>query len=190
MTTAGLLLAAGAGSRLGRPKASLEWHGRTLAQHGVAALAEGGCSPVLVVLGAVLLDVPGAVVVVAADWAAGMSATLRAGLAALPAAVESVVVALADQPLITAAAVARLVAADGPAAVATYGGRQRNPVRLARQVWADVGASATGDSGARDWLRTHAGLVTEVVCDDVASPDDIDTEADYARLIRLSSPVA
>ena len=183
-STAGLLLAAGSGSRFGSPKALVVLEGQTLAERGVAMLAAAGCHPVVVVVGAqaerVSAVVPGTVV--CPQWETGMGASLRTGLASLPAAASAVVVALADQPLVTTVAVQRLMAAGGAAAVATYGGKSRNPVLLARSTWEGVAELAVGDTGARPWLRAHPELVTEVPCDDVASPFDIDTPDDLAAL--------
>lgn len=187
MTIAGLLLAAGEGRRLGRPKALVEVDGQRLVDRAVATLAEGGCAPVVVVLGAAVGDVPGARVVENPDWATGMGSSLRSGLAALPESVEAVVVALVDQPGVGPGAVARLREAyvgGAEAAVATYAGRPRNPVLLGRAVWDEVAALATGDTGARAWLRVHPDRVTSVPCDDVATPDDIDTADDLAAWTR------
>lgn len=184
---AGLLLAAGEGSRLGRPKATLELDGERLVDRGVRMLRDAGCSPVLVVAGAEPVEVIGAVVVPNAGWRAGMGSSLRAGLAALPPDCPAVVVALVDQPLVTAAAVRRLIAAyrDGAEiAVATYGGAPRNPVLLGARHFAAAAESAVGDRGARDYLRAHPGLFTRVPCDDVAAPDDIDTPEDLAAFDR------
>ena len=115
-----------------------------------------------------------------------MGSSLRAALHVLTDAdVGAVVVALADQPLIGAEAVARLIAAyrDGATvAVAAYDGQARNPVLLAREHWAEVIATATGDQGARTFLRARPDLVTLVECGDTGRPDDIDTPADLARI--------
>ena len=188
----GLLLAAGAGRRMGRPKALVELDGEPLVRRGVRLLDDGGCDPVVVVVGAASERVrplcDGAQVVEASDWATGMGASLRAGLAA--AVGEACVVALVDQPGVTAAAVDRLRAAHregAVAAVATYAGRPRNPVLLDRSVWADVAAAAAGDEGARPWLRTHAELVVQVDCTDVGTPDDLDTPQDLAALAALAA---
>ncbi|MDH2428633.1 nucleotidyltransferase family protein [Sphaerisporangium sp. TRM90804] len=181
---AGLLLAAGAGARLGTPKAAVELGGEPLAARGVRLLREGGCHPVVVVLGAVTVEVHGAVVVRNPDWATGMGSSLRAGLDALPLSAHAVVVALVDQPLITAEAVRRLVAAreaGAAVAVATYGGAPRNPVLIGREHFGEVGRLAAGDVGARPFLRAHPELVTGVPCDDVGDPADIDTPGDLAR---------
>lgn len=181
VSPAGLLLAAGAGRRLGRPKATLELDGERLVDRGVRTLRDGGCSPVLVVAGAAQIEVIGAVVVPNPDWRDGMGSSLRAGLAALPPACPAVVIALVDQPLVTPAAVARLIAAyraGAEIAAATYGGARRNPVLLRAEHFAGVAEAATGDQGARGYLRAHTDLITPVPCDDIAAPDDIDTPDD------------
>ncbi|MFC7330279.1 nucleotidyltransferase family protein [Marinactinospora rubrisoli] len=185
---AGLLLAAGEGTRLGRPKALVKLGGERLVDRGVRTLREGGCAPVYVVTGAADITVEDAVEVHNPDWTSGMGSSLRVGLEALPEPVDAVVVALADQPLVTPAAVERLVDAyrDGArAAVATYAGNLRNPVLLGREHWPSVQALAQGDVGARPFLSAYSHLVTTVACDDVARPDDIDTPEDLARLSRL-----
>jgi nicotine blue oxidoreductase len=187
---AGLLLAAGAGTRFGGPKALVELDGRTLVERGAQLLAEGGCDPVVVVLGAAAGQVRDAVplpdAVVAPDWESGMGASLRAGLEELERRdVDACVVALADQPLVGPEAVARLLAAHAggaQAAVATYDGRPRNPVLLDRSTWAEVAAAATGDAGARHWLRAHPDRVEGVPCDGTGTPYDIDTPEDLAHL--------
>jgi nicotine blue oxidoreductase len=96
-----------------------------------------------------------------------------------------VVVALVDQPFVTSEAVRRLIRAyrrGATVAVATYADQPRNPVLLARSTWPGVTALATGDVGARPYLRAHPELVTRVPCDDVGSPDDVDTPEDLATL--------
>lgn len=182
---AGLLLAAGSGSRLGRPKALVEVGGERLVDRGVRVLHEGGCHPIVVVLGAATAQVCGALTVRNPDWRSGMGSSLRAGLAALPAESGHVVIALVDQPRVGPQAVRRLVEAaraGAAVAVATYGGAPRNPVLIARAHFAEVAALAVGDVGARPFLRAHPGLVTPVPCDDVGDPADIDTPEDLAEL--------
>ena len=182
---AGVLLAAGRGSRLGTPKALVELGGRRLVDRGVDLLRDGGAAPVLVVLGAVGADVPGAVAVHNPDWRAGMGSSLAAGLRALPGECAAAVIALVDQPLVGAGAVARLIAAylaGAEIAIATYHGQARNPLLLARRHWAGVLDAAVGDAGARPYLRAHPDLVTWVECTDTGSPDDVDTADDLARV--------
>ena len=190
-SVAGLLLAAGAGRRLGQPKALVELDGRPLVDRGITLLRDAGCTPVHVVLGAAYDQVvaaaalDGATVVHNRDWRSGMGSSLRAGLASLPPHVGAVVVALVDQPRVTGEAVRRLIRAyrsGATVAVATYDDQPRNPVLLARPTWAAVAEVAHGDVGAKPFLRAHPDLVTRVPCDDVGSPEDIDTPDDLAAL--------
>jgi len=186
-TVAGVLLAAGEGSRFGRPKALVEVSGRTLAERGADLLRSGGADPILIVTGAVPVGLPGTLAVDNPDWRTGMGSSLRAALRALTGLpdVSAVVVALADQPLVGPDAVARLIAAyraGASVAVAAYDGQPRNPVLLAREHWPEVIAMAAGDTGARAFLRARSDLVTLVECGDTGRPDDIDTPADLARV--------
>ena len=182
---AGVLLAAGGGSRLGTPKAVVELGGRRLADRGADLLRDGGAEPVIVVLGAARVDVPGVLAVHNPDWATGMGSSLAAGLRAVPEDCAAAVIALADQPLIGPGVVRRLIAAYRAGAevvAAAYDGKPRNPVLLARRHWPEVLATAVGDAGARPFLRAHPELVTAVECGDIGSPDDLDTPGDLARL--------
>jgi nicotine blue oxidoreductase len=187
---AGVLLAAGSGSRLGQPKALVMLAGESLAARGIALLRAGGTDPVVVVTGAAeLADPPHDVVCVHnPDWPSGMGSSLAAGLAAVPSGSNAAVVALADQPLVGPESVRRLIAAHqagASVAVACYDGRPRNPVLISRQHFAEVVALAAGDVGARPFLRAHPDLVTSVECADTGRPDDIDSLADLARVQEL-----
>jgi CTP:molybdopterin cytidylyltransferase MocA len=185
---AGILLAAGAGSRLGRPKALIDVGGRSLADRGVALLRAGGAAPVIVVTGATAVDLAGVITVHNPRWAAGMGSSLAVGLETVPDQCSAAVVALVDQPLVGAQAVRRLIAAHtagASVAVAAYAGQPRNPVLLGREHWPQVVALAAGDSGARQFLRAHPDLITLVECGDTGRPDDIDTSADLDRIAGL-----
>jgi nicotine blue oxidoreductase len=182
-----VLLAAGEGSRFGRPKALVELDGLTLAERGVNLLRAGGANPILVVTGAAQVELSGIETVFNEEWRTGMGSSLRAALNALADApdVSAVVVALADQPLVGAGAIARLIDAyrgGASVAVACYEGNPRNPVLLPREHWPEVIASATGDQGARAFLRARPDLVTLIECGDTGRPDDIDTAADLERV--------
>ena len=189
---AGLLLAAGEGKRLGTPKALVEVDGELLVDRAARMLAAGGCSPVVVVLGARAGEVTAraqladAVVVVNDDWSQGMGSSLRVGLAVLAdLGADRAVVSVVDQPRVGSDVVRRLVSlpSGAPALAAAYDGRQGNPVRLDASVWADVAAAAEGDVGARAWMRAHPHSVEVVACDDLGVDDDIDTAEDLARLV-------
>jgi Uncharacterized MobA-related protein len=190
---AGLLLAAGGGRRLGgRPKALLPHRGRPLVEHAIGVLRAGGCARVHVVLGARAEDVrdqaslAGCVLVDNPRWEEGMGSSLRAGLDSLAdSGARAALVSLVDQPGIGREAVARVLAAyDSPLtlAAAAYGGERGHPVLFGAGHWAGIAATATGDRGARAYLRAHEDTVTLVECGDVAKAYDIDTEADLIHL--------
>lgn len=185
--TAGLVLAAGQGTRMGRPKALVEHPaGGTLLEHALSVLREGGCDVVVAVVGAggaqvAELAAGADVVVEAQDWAHGQAASLRAGLDALARLhAQRVVVHLVDLPDVTGAVVRRVLAASpaGPQALAraTYRGVPGHPVVLGRDHWPEVMRSATGDRGARAYLAEHDHLAVE--CGDLAGGLDVDTPAD------------
>ncbi len=173
--TVGVLLAAGAGSRFGRPKvlaADGDWLRRA-----VEALAVGGCDDVVVVLGATVLDVPApARPVVAERWADGISASVRAGLAAARGAGRAVL-HVVDTPDVGADVVSRVLAAADTApaglARACFYGRPGHPVVVGAAHWPALVASMRGDRGARDFLAARPDVV-RVECGDLAGGEDID----------------
>lgn len=173
----GLLLAAGAGRRMGRPKALVD----TWLVDAIATLREGGCARVTVVLGAAadearpLLEGYDVEVVLADDWAEGMGASLRTGLRSLPDDATAVLVTLVDLPDVGADVVHRMLDRPDSAdtlARATYDGTPGHPVLLGRDHWAGVIESATGDRGARSYLGRHEVALVE--CGDLASGRDVD----------------
>src|SRR5215469_5729744 len=187
---AGVLLAAGSGSRLGQPKALVMVAGQSLAVRGVALLRAGGADPVIVVTGAAeLADLVDDVLCVHnPDWPTGMGSSLATGLAVVPPGCDAAVVALADQPLVGPESVRRLIAAyqaGASVAVACYDGQPRNPVLISREHWPEVVALAAGDVGARPFLRAHPDLVSRIECADTGRPDDIDSPEDLARVEEL-----
>ncbi|MEV7694507.1 NTP transferase domain-containing protein [Microbacterium sp. NPDC089189] len=177
---AGLVLAAGAGTRFGGPKALARTsEGQPWSARLTQTLRAGGCGRVLVTLGAereaaALLLPDEAQPVAVEDWRVGVSASLRAGLAAARrAGAECVLVVTVDIPDVPVAAVERLAALAGPdaAAQATYGGRPGHPVILGRARWDEVAASLAADRGAGAYLRAHG---TDIECGDLWSGVDID----------------
>ncbi len=195
--TAGIVLAAGGGRRLGgRPKALLPYGGGLLVERAVRVLREGGCAPVHVVLGAAAGQVrerarlEGCVLVDNPRWEQGMGGSLRAGLTSLAeGGSAAAVVTLVDQPWVGPLAVRRVLAGASLAAdprsalaAATYDGCRGHPVLLGAAHWTGVMTTATGDRGARAYLVTHEREVTLVECGDVSSPRDIDSPEDLGLL--------
>src|SRR3954452_21830924 len=186
--TTAVLLAAGAGTRLGRgAKALLPFRGRTLVEVLAGVLLDGGCRDVVVVLGADAAKVRAAAdlrrytVVENPDWTSGMGGSVRTGITAAPAG-DNVLMALVDQPGLTPELVSRLVAAHRPGRVtaAAYQDPDErlgrgHPLLLDASLRAGAAASATGDAGARLFLRAHPDLVDLVDCSDLAGGEDLDT---------------
>ena len=171
---AGLVLAAGEGRRFGGPKAPFVYEGERLVDRSVRVLREGGCDPIVVVLGAWLGEVPGSAIVVNDNWASGMGSSLREGLASLPDELDAVLVTLVDLPGLTGAAISALIegAHDDSLVAAQFDGKRANPVVLGRKHWAGVADSAVGDQGARVYLAQHD--VRLVPLDALANGDDLD----------------
>jgi CTP:molybdopterin cytidylyltransferase MocA len=186
-----ILLAAGAGSRFGGGKLLAPYRGRPLIEASLSNLEGTPVDETVVVVGEdakrlrEVCERSGARVVENLDWAEGISTSVLAGLRELGAQAQAAVVLLADQPLVGAGAVERLVAAfeaGARIAVATYGGRQRNPVLFSREVWPLLMIELSGDEGARSFLRRHPELVRLVPCDGMGDPADVDTAEDLRRL--------
>jgi CTP:molybdopterin cytidylyltransferase MocA len=187
---AGLILAAGAGTRFGEESKLLApLDGRPLVEFAIRAQCEAeAIERVVVVLGAhadeVLerVDFDRAQPVVCDDWSTGQAASLRCGLRALDAA-DKVIVTLGDAPLVTAAVVSRFI--DEPGGTrALYDGRPGHPVVLeAEQIRAL--ATLTGDRGARDILRGGPTIECGELCSgrDVDTPDDLEAIRDEARAV-------
>lgn len=186
---AAVLLAAGAGSRFTGPghKLLAPFRGSTVFGTSLAAVSSAGFDVVIVVTGAAdLSDEPGLrapgtgstrVETVHNDhWAAGQSGSLHRALErARELGFGCVVVGLADQPMVTTSAWRMVAEASAtPIAVATYDGRRGNPVRLHESIWDRL--PRTGDIGARDLIRLHPELVSQVACE--GSEADIDTHED------------
>jgi molybdenum cofactor cytidylyltransferase len=185
------VLAAGASSRLGRPKQLLDLAGRPLLQHVLEAASAGRLDQIVVVLGHAAGEIAAKVhlpahagIVVNPDFELGQSTSLRAGLEAATDDCRAAVVLLGDQPGVRPDAIRAVAEAwrrgAGPVVQASYGGRITHPTLLDRSVWAAVRA-ASGDEGARTVLAQHPDWLATVEVGGTA-PDDIDTEGDYDRV--------
>ena len=185
-----VILAAGGSSRMGEPKQLLDFQGRSLLHRAAATALEGGCGPVVVVVGAgeerMRAELAGLPVRIVRneDWSEGLSTSVKAGLAALEGDVEAVIFVPCDQPGVDAGVLNGLLAARERSGrgivVSGYGGAWGAPMLLAAGYWAEV-RELTGDRGAQKVAYAHAD---EVEC--VPFPDgtfDIDTPADYEAFI-------
>jgi molybdenum cofactor cytidylyltransferase len=180
-----VILAAGAGSRFLAPDGShklvASWRGRPVVSWAVDAAIAASLARTWIVTGAVSLAgiiAPDAEILFNPDWAQGQATSLQVAVAAArEAGLDAIVIGLGDQPGVTPSAWRLVAAADAPVAVATYGGRRRNPVRLGREVWDLLPSS--GDEGARVLIRSRPELVKEVACR--GRPGDIDTVEDLDR---------
>jgi nicotine blue oxidoreductase len=186
--TTAVLLAAGAGTRLGLgPKALLRFRGRTLVEELADVLLAGGCREVVTVLGADVETVRAATdlsrhrVIKNPDWATGMGSSFRAGVtAAAPG--DHVLIALVDQPGLTAGTVARLLASHraGRVTAAAYRGpegelQRGHPLLLDSSLRAEAAETATGDAGARYFLQAHPELIDLIDCSDLSGGEDLDS---------------
>jgi molybdenum cofactor cytidylyltransferase len=181
---AGLVLAAGEGSRFGEAsKLVADLHGRPVLECAVAAqIAVAALERVVVVLGAAADELLAAVsfgraeTVLCDEWAQGQAASLRCGVAALAEA-DRVVVTLGDQPLMRAELVARF-AREEPPARAVYSGRPGHPAVLGREQLR-AAPRLRGDRGARDLLRGSR----EIDCSDYPHAGrDVDTRRDLQAI--------
>jgi len=179
----GIVLAAGSGTRMGRPKAEVTVDGARLLDRAVVAAREGGCERVLAVVREGT-SVSEAQVIVNPDPDRGMRSSLALGVAAVaegdppPAALA---VLLVDTPGIGADAVRAVVSRwrPGRICVGTYHGRRAHPTVMAPQLWQDALAVAGPDEGARQYLTGHPELVDEVPVP--GDPADLDTPEDLRQ---------
>jgi len=196
MEITGLVLAAGAGTRAGGPKALRDgW-----IEHACETLLAGGCGNVIVVLGAATeAPVPAdsrVSSVVAPDWEHGMSRSIVAGLKAVmaravpgsvpgsqpgyvstsrPGENDGVLISLVDLPTLPSPVVARVLEGRGALRQAVFEGRPGHPVYIGAAHWQAIAESVSGDSGARAYLVAHG--VTEIECGDLWDGLDLDGPA-------------
>lgn len=182
---AGIVLAAGRSSRMGANKLLESVNGKPMVRAAVEAAVHGNLSPVIVVTGhepnkvASMLGGLDTVFAHNPNFAAGLSTSLAAGIAAVPEAWEAACVLLADMPGVTADHVKRLVAAFDPGAhvaicVPVYKGRRGNPVLFAQRFFPAM-MSLQGDVGARRIVKENAAAVREVEMPDAGVLADVDT---------------
>lgn len=183
---AGVILAAGGSSRLGEPKQLIEWRGHSLIWHAVRATQ--ALNPVAVVIGEGAKDIRRALrkeqvdIIENADWEAGQSSSVRAGLESIAEGTEAVVFLLADMPFVNSELVSALVQRYrqtlAPLVATWAGGRRANPVLFDRETYSDLQA-LEGDQGGRAIFRRFE---REFVEWDDAVLQDVDTPEDLERL--------
>jgi molybdenum cofactor cytidylyltransferase len=195
-SVSGVILAAGASRRLGRPKQLLAYHGRPLLDHVVRNALSSSLGEIIVVLGAergrirVLLDLSKVHVVENVHFAEGQSTSVVAALDFVDPDAAGVLLLLGDQPGVTADVISAVVEAfDGdPQAIVmpSWQGTPSNPVLFGRSYFKEL-RQLTGDEGARAIVMRNRNRVRLVPIDRPA-PQDVDTEADYERLIESAMP--
>ncbi|NDH19015.1 MAG: nucleotidyltransferase family protein [Actinobacteria bacterium] len=158
---AGVVLAAGSGSRFGEPKAPLEVDGERLVDRSVRVLREGGCDPIFVILGAWEGSVDDALVIVNHGWEEGMGSSLRLALQTVTDSSEAdyALITLVDLPGLTSESVQRVAAADSGIAVATFDGERGHPVRIPREHFRELIDTVGGDEGARSFVSQRDDVI-------------------------------
>jgi CTP:molybdopterin cytidylyltransferase MocA len=192
-----VVLAAGGSRRLGRAKQLVEIDGETMVRRAARMALETGPAQGLIVVGAGADAVWRAVADLAltrvdcADWATGLSATIRAAVRALDAGVDAALLVLCDQPALEAAHLRKLVqlwrADPGRAVASSYAGTLGVPAVLPRSWFASLGA-LTGDRGARELLRDRSADVGLVPAAALARDVDLYSDLDALRRMRQQEP--
>ena len=190
---AAVLTAAGLSSRMGRLKPLLRWRGATLVEHQVSVLLEGGASEVVVVLGHRSEEVipyaerAGASYVVNERYEEGRTSSIKAGLAAVPAQTEDVVLLGVDQPR-TGQIVRRVVDAHiGAGALLTsprFEGRGGHPLMFSTRLMPELRLISERNQGLREVLERHRAEITEVHFDDPMVRLDVNTPEAYEAAYR------
>jgi len=192
---AGIVLAAGASTRLGRPKQLLDLGGQPVIAHVVERALAASLDEVLVVTGGAAGAVEEALsaypvrIVPNPAYREGQSTSLIAGLDALAdRAVDGVVVLLGDQPGVDSADIAALVErrreTHAPVVMTAYGRQRSHPLLFGRELFPELMA-VRGDRGGRDVIRAHAPDVATVASVFAEPPLDIDTEEAYRALVAM-----
>ncbi len=184
-----IILAAGAATRMGQPKQLLPFRGQPLISHAAETGLRSLCHPVVMVLGAAADEIapalPSSVIIVRNEhWEQGMGTSIRAGIQAVtPLAVDSAILMLADQPLITAGHINHLVASHQrtgqPIVTAEYAGTVGVPVLFSRALFPELLSLEPGQ-GCKGLILKHAPRALRIPCPEAEA--DIDTPADYERL--------
>jgi molybdenum cofactor cytidylyltransferase len=185
----GLVLAAGASKRLGRPKQLLPFGSVTLLDHVLQTARACDFDQLLCVLGGgaaevrASVDLSGAQVIENVHFGEGCSSSIAAALGAVAPRSEVLVLMLGDQPGVSASTVAKLLAGrgDAPLAACSYTDGRGHPLAFSRRMFPELSA-LHGDKGVWKLLDRHAGELVDVPVDR-AIPRDIDTLEDYQAVL-------
>ena len=171
-----LILAAGQGRRFGGPKAPYIFQGKRLVDRAVDNSRDAGIDKVFVVLGAWVGEVPNAELIINQNWQEGMGSSLRVGLTQLipQIEIEEVLVSLVDLPDLNGALFSKIAKSPGHLVAATYKGVRGHPVKIERRHWIPIIETLSGDSGAKDYLNSHASELVLVEVGDLATGEDLD----------------
>ncbi len=189
-----IILAAGKASRMGKPKQLLTYQGTSLISHAVKIALNSTCKPVLVVLGAYAENIKSEInklpiqIVENPHWETGMSSSIRAGIIAIQKNhpnLDAVIIALADQPLISEAVFDRLIQSyqqtENRIIASTYDGVVGVPALFNKILFSEL-INIEGDKGAKALMRKYRDEVLTIEIPEAAI--DIDTPDDYEKLLR------
>ncbi|MBU1342998.1 MAG: nucleotidyltransferase family protein [Proteobacteria bacterium] len=189
---AGIILAAGSGSRMGKTKQLLPFKGTTLLGQVIQHARASALHEIIIVLGHCAdkikktLDLSGTTVVINNAFAKGQSTSLIAGLESISPLCDAAMFLLGDQPLVSAAIIDRLIDAsntsDAPIVIPYCNGRRGNPVIIARPLFSRLKA-LSADTGARQLFDAFKKSILSVSVQDEAILTDVDTLDDYEKLI-------
>ena len=189
---AGLILAAGESSRMGTPKATLPYRGRTFLEGIVQTLRSAGLERIAVVLGHRAGEIQPRIkaeaidVVINPDYRSGQTSSLQAGLRALATDdLEAVLLCLVDHPAVSPETVRTILSAfregAAPVVIPTYRGRRGHPVLIGRQLFDEL-LGLTRDAGADSVVRRYRPATRCVEVEDEGVVIDVDDPEDYRRL--------
>ncbi len=192
---AGIILAAGESSRLGKPKQLLEWNGDTLVNNTIRVALESNLNPIILVLGAyfsqikeTLIDSDRLRVVKNSKWKNGQSTSLIAGINALENKSSTVIYMLCDQPMVSSKTIKSIVtlkkSTNADVVMLRTNGKRTPPVLFSTNCFERL-LSLEGDKGAREIVDEFK--ITYLENDNLALVEDIDTQADYASFVNKYS---
>lgn len=192
----GVILAAGASSRMGRPKQLLPFNGTTLLGQVIENARRSDLDDIVVVLGHQAqkiqeqIDFRGITVLVNLDYASGQSSSVKAGIDHAAKRSDAAMILLGDQPLVDPVVINRLIQSFKETlpsiVVPVYNGRRGNPVIIIRALFNELKSCLVGDSGARILFSKYSDKIRRVDVGTRHIHFDVDVMDDYRRLLKLA----